>query len=186
MSKRSPAKQAELKANYKRLRESGYSPEDAARLRSASNKTIDQALHTNPKAFRQERPVSERHSRAATGMGNRYKKQDTYQPAGTDYRAHRGRIKKSDYMDMADSDRNYDNNLAYLMTYITVDKYGVETRKYFTILPDEKMTLKQLKNFVFENCNEKSKISQYDAKVKKTSIELIAAYQNEDYEEPDY
>jgi hypothetical protein len=181
MAKRSPAKQAELKANYARLRDAGYSAKDASRLRSASPTTINQALHTTPQAFREKRPVSEKHARAGGGAGSRYKKLDTHQPAALEYVPHKGRIKNSDYINMSEADRNYDNNLAYLMSYIAVDKYGVETRKYFTILPDEKMTLRQLRAFVYKNCDDQGKISTYQAKVKKSSIDLIAAYEDKSY-----
>lgn len=183
MSKRSPAKQAELKANYARLRDAGYSPNEAARIRSSSPSTINKALSNSPKSFREARPLSEKHSRAATGLGTRYQKKDTYQQAAVEYVPHRGRIKASDYQEIGPgSDRNFENQWAYTMTYVTVDKDGIETRKYFTILPDEKMNKSQLKKFVYDQCNEAGKISRYEARISKSSIELVGAYHNEDYD----
>lgn len=181
-SKRSPAKQAELKANYTRLRESGYSPKEASRLRSASPDTIRTALNTNPRSFRQAKPLSERHARSGGGGGERYKKLNSFQPAPTlDYKVHKGRIKASDYEEITpQSDRVYANEWAYKMTYIVVDKNGIETRKYFTILPDEKMNKKQLKQFVSDHCQGSSE-SRYQAKIIKGSIELIGMYHNADW-----
>jgi len=187
MAKRSPAKQAELKVNYARLREAGYSPADAARLRSSSNTTITQALHTEPLAFRQARPISERHAKAATGLGTRYKKKDTYQQAHQhEYSVHKGQIRERNFITMEEAERNYDNDVAVLTTYIVVDKYGVETRKYFTLLPDTKefidiekgikLNPKNIKNFVYENCAEQGKETQYEAKIKKSTIEIIGLY----------
>jgi hypothetical protein len=180
MAKRSAAKQAELKVNYNKLREAGYSPKEASRLRSASPATINQALHTQPKKFREVKPLSEKHARAGGGSGERYKKKESYQPTGPDqYTHHKGRIKNSDYQTITpDSERVFHNTWAYRMTYVTVDRYGIEQRKYFTILPDEKMNKKQLKEFVLKNCENPANLSYYKSKIVRGSIELIGAYYN--------
>lgn len=183
MAKRSKAKQAELKVNYNKLREAGYSPKEASRLRSASPETINNALNTNPRTFRQSKPLSERHARAGGGQGERYKKKDTFKPSPpTPYKVHKGRITKKDYEIITpQSERVYQNTWAYKLTYLTVDKYGIEQRKYFTVLPDEKMTKKQLKDFVWENCAESKNVGYYQAKCVKSSIELIGIYYNPNY-----
>ena len=184
MAKRSDAKKAELKANYASLRAAGFSILDAQRLRSASKATVDQAVHTTPEKFRQARPLSERHARAGGGAGTRYKHLPTFQQsAPLEYPVHKGRIKNNDYIEIdADSERKYANAWAYKMTYVVVDENGLETRKFFTILPDEKMTKKELKEFVWENCKEAFSAGTYAGKAVKSSIQLIGAYHNADWD----
>lgn len=176
MAKRSPARQAELKVNYTKLREAGYSPKEASRLRSASNDTITKALHTNPKKFRDIKPLSEKHARSGGGQGTRHTKKGGFQAAPPTYPPIKGRIKKSDYQPMENAPVPFDNDIAYLMTYVTVDRNGVETRHYFTILPDEKMTQKALKDFVKQECQNPGNISTYQSKLVTNSVQLIGAY----------
>lgn len=176
MAKRSKQRQAELKVNYTKLREAGYSPKEASRLRSASNETIKNALHTTPKHFREVKPLSEKHARAGGGHGTRHQRKSGFQPAPPAYPPIKGRIKKSDYRPMEDAPVPFDNDIAYLMTYVTVDRNGVETRHYFTILPDEKMTQKELKDFVKRECQKPGNISTYQSKLVTNSIQLVGAY----------
>lgn len=182
MAKRSIAKKSELKAAYAELRAAGFSILEAQRLRSSSKSTVGQAVHTTPEKFRQDRPLSERHARAGGGAGTRYKHFDTFQQASPlDYPVHKGRIKNSDYIEIDEnSDRKFANAWAYKMTYIVVDANGIETRKFFTILPDNKMTKKDLKAFVWEKCQEAA--GSYTGKLVKGTIQLIGACHNADYD----
>jgi len=175
---RSSSQKAAMKENYKKLREAGYSPQEASRLRSAAKSTIDKALHTTPGLFRNAKPVSARHQKAGGSSGaKRISKRPNYTPAPPlEYPPHKGRIKNSDYKSETPEGYNYENEWAYRMSYVTVDITGFEQRKYFTILPDEKMTKKELIDFVYQVSQEKDNSSRYQAKVIKSSIVLIGAY----------
>jgi len=179
MAKRTPARQAELKVNYHKLRNAGYSPKEASRLRSASNDTIKSALRSTPKQFRQAKPLSTKHSAAGGGQGTRHTKKGGFQAAPPTYPPIKGRIKNSDFQPMENAPVPFDNNLAYLMSYVTVNKDGIETRHYFSILPDDKMNQKQLKDFVKEICQEPGNISEYQSKLVISSIVLIGAYERD-------
>lgn len=178
MAKRRTAEQnAQMKENYRALREAGLSAKEAARLRSASPGKVNAAI------VRGERPspVSERHQRA--GGGHRAEPTSAG-PYGT----HKGRIKDTDYKDAKEYynetlgyDKVYHEKYAYVMTYEVEHKDGTRERKYYTILSDEKMTKSQLKNEVIENTADKSE-GQYPGRLIKRSIELVEAFYNPDFD----
>jgi len=67
------------------------------------------------------------------------------------------------------------------MTYITVDKDGVETRKFIIQVGDKIQTKRQLKDWawkILDRENEDKEGSIYHAKPIKSSIEFVSAYIN--------
>lgn len=172
MSKRSPEAQARLKANYAALRAAGLSPLEASRLRSASQAKVNAAIATGARPT----PLSERHR--AAGGGHTWK---TPAPTAGPYGTHKGRIKNDDYKEVYPGEGViYHAKYAYLMTYVTETKDGIQDRKYYTILSDKKLTKSQLKDEVYQNCQNTN--GSYEAKVNKNSIELITAFHNPDFD----
>lgn len=168
--KRSPQRKEEIKRNYARLRQAGFSVLDSQRLRTASDYTIEKAIATG-----QREPLQERYQKA--GRGETYKSE-----AYTPYEYHTGRIKNSDYQDVTEGEgKMYRSAYAYLMTYEVADKKGNRERKYYTLLSDEKLTKKEIVSQMMEDIGSSDMISEYEKTPVKNSIKLIQAYVNPDY-----
>lgn len=161
-----------LKKNYARLKKAGFSSYDASSMRYGSKEKIRTAIKTKTRP-----EISTKAQKSGGGSGTRYRNLDTYQPAAPLETHHVGRIKNSDYTVISNkSSVKYLNEYSYKMTYLTVDKYGVETRKFFTYGDSKQMNKGELKEFVWNRLNIPSLDTEYEAKPVKSSIEFVSAY----------
>ena len=171
------AKEKRIRKNYARLKKAGFSPYDASSMRYGSKEKIRTAIKTKTRPT-----ISQKHQEAGGGSGKRYSHLDTYQKAVPLDSRHIGAIKKSDYQLITDtSPTKYLLKYTYKMTYITVDKDGVETRKFIIQVGDKIQTKRQLKDWawkILDRENEDKEGSIYHAKPIKSSIEFVSAYIN--------
>jgi len=176
-SKRKPEAQARLKENYANLRAAGLTPLEASRLRSATQAKVNAAIATGGRTT----PISERNQEQGAG-----RKTKLPEPNIGPYGSHKGRIKAGDYRDLVKVSEGgndyfiYRGRYAYTFTYVTVTKDGVQDRKYYSIVSDYKRTKSDLIEEVYEAVQKGN--GSYEAKVSKSSIHLLEALHNPDFD----
>jgi hypothetical protein len=72
----------------------------------------------------------------------------------------------------------YYSRYAYVMRYEVKHKNKPNEEKYFTITSHTKMNKRELKQEIIETCMDQS---EYDGELVKNSIQLVAAYENQDW-----
>lgn len=170
-TKRTPAKQQELRENYKRLRDAGFSTQDAARLRSASNKTIAESILSG-----QRKELSERHQAAGKGQ--------TWTEAAINNRpkVHKGRIGPDDYKEVEKGETYmYNSRYTYLMTFKMVKQDGEYKWQYCALQSPVPMTKREMKEQIIELYDDPDQEGDYQWYLVHSSIALVQAFYRSDW-----
>lgn len=175
----------ELKANYQRLRQAGFSSADATRLRGSGPEKINKMLATGLTPPKDPGKVYARTGQAPTAKQKKdYQKQvKTWlkiDPKNLPPEKHYIKGKITNYQEAGKAGTyQYLSAYTYVIRYKVKEKDGTETWKVISITSNEPMTKKEL----FKEMNESvfpAVDSKYTSRIIRKSYKVIGAYINKD------